>query len=239
MRKSRSPKPKLRRGRPRIVGPSVPTQTASSLSPSLPPARVEPAQIPATTNACPRCGTRNSIERKACAICDLDLREINAAARPAWWLPPDSKVRRVALLIMAMRMGGMEDVEIAKELGISKNSIGPYIYRAGKNGWLDLSAPRERLEITLAQKAVNNLEEMLDDATVLEKGQRVVKQEATHRLLEGTLYKQIAEPKQQVQQSQTTVVAIRVEQPPGPPQQIREDTMGGVPAYIDAEKADV
>ena len=238
MRKTRSRKPKLRRGRPHIVGPAIPNQTALSLRPSLPPAGVEPAQVPAIDtdrNRCPRCGTLNSITRKECAICELDLRELNAAARPAWWLPPDSKVRRVALLIMAMRLAGMEDTEIAKELGISRNSIGPYVYRAGKNGWLDLSAPRERLEMTLASKAVDNLEEMLNDPTVLEKGQRVVKQEATHRLLEGTIYKQIAEPKQQQQAVQTTVVAIRVEQPPGPPQQIREDTMGGTPAYIEGE----
>jgi hypothetical protein len=66
----------------------------------------------------------------------------------------------------------------------------------------------------------------------MQAGQKVVKHEATHRLLEGTIYKQIGEPAQAV--SVATVVAVKIEMPAGPAQTMREDTIGGTPAYIEA-----
>src|ERR1035437_5398538 len=233
--KSRSKKVVRRPGRPQILGPAL-VQTPPALLPSLPPATtgltVEPSPLP-QRNKCPRCGTLNASERPTCVICDLDLRELVRAGRPAWWLPPDSKVRRCALLIMAMRLAGMEDGEIAKGLQISPKSISGYIYRAGKNGWLNLDAPRERLEYQMTNKALDNLEVMLDDNTMLPPGAKIVKHEATHRLLEGTLYKQFSEPAPQ--QIQQTIVAVRVEMPSGPAPSIREDTTGGTPAFLEGD----
>ena len=235
MSKSRSKKVAKRPGRPQILGPAL-VQMPAALSPSLPPATtgltVEPSPIP-QRNKCPRCGTLNAPDRPSCAICDLDLKEIRAAGRPTWWLPPDSKVRRCALLIMAMRLAGMEDAEIAKGLDISPKSISGYIYRAGKNGWLNLDAPRERLEYQMTNKALDNLDAMLEDERMLPPGAKIVKHEATHRLLEGTLYKQFSEPAPQ--QIQQTVVAVRVEMPSGPAPSIREDTTGGTPAFMEGD----
>src|ERR1035437_10835759 len=95
--KSRSKKVVRRPGRPQILGPAL-VQTPPALLPSLPPATtgltVEPSPIVLQRNKCPRCGTLNAPDRPSCAICDLDLKEIRAAGRPTWWLPPDSKVRR-------------------------------------------------------------------------------------------------------------------------------------------------
>jgi len=232
--KSRSKKVAKRPGRPQILGPAL-VQMPAAPSPSLPPATtgltLEPSPIP-QRNKCPRCGTLNAPDRPSCAICDLDLKALVTAGRPTWWLPPDSKVRRCALLIMAMRLAGMEDGEIAKGLDISPKSISGYIYRAGKNGWLNLDAPRERLEYQMTNRALDNLEEMLEDNTALPPGVKIVKHEATHRLLEGTLYKQFSEPVQQ--QVQQTVVAVKIEMPAGPTPAVRDDTTGGTPAFLDA-----
>src|SRR4051812_36579731 len=51
----------------------------------------------------------------------------------AWYLPDNSAVRPVAMQIIAMRLSGMEDAEIAKALNISEKTISPYVYRATKN----------------------------------------------------------------------------------------------------------
>ncbi len=148
-------------------------------------------------------------------------------AKPSWYLPPDSKVRFVALQAIAMRIAGMEDEDIAKAMGISAKSISPYIYRAGKNGWLDIDNPKQRMEYQLMHKVVNNIETMLDSPD-LEMRERVTMETA-----KGTLFKAFGE--QQVAAPAQTMVAIKIEMPAGPVQQMREDTTGGTPAYLDAE----
>jgi hypothetical protein len=63
----------------------------------------------------------------------------------------------------------------------------------------------------------------------------VVKQEATMELLKGTMFKsfdQVAAPTVATQ----NVVSLQIVMPTGPLQQMREETTGGVPAYVlDAE----
>lgn len=229
MRTSRIKKPANRPGRPRVLGPTIPdVTTAPGVSPSLPPATPGAALVPPIERfPCPKCGTLNSIDRKKCTICKAKR---SLAARPKWYCPPDSRIRRVALMIIAMRMGGYEDEEIASALKISPRSIRPYVYRAGKNGWLNLDNPREKLEYQLAHKAVDNLAEMLDSNEVMEKGQHRVKHDATIEMLKGTIFKTFDEAP--VQQQSQTVVAVKIEMPAGPTQVVREDTMGGTPAHI-------
>jgi hypothetical protein len=138
--------------------------------------------------------------------------------------------------MVACRLAGMDDEEIGKALNVSPKSIGPYIYRANKNGWLtnQHTSLRGEVENDLLYTAVSNLRTMLNDDTVLDKGQRVVKQEATMELLKGTMFKsfdQVAAPTVAAQ----NVVSLQIVMPTGPVQQMREDTTGGVPAYIDVE----
>jgi len=150
--------------------------------------------------------------------------------RPSWYLPPDSKVRAIALQAIAMRIAGMEDDVIAKSLGISKGSISPYIYRAGKNGWLDIDNPNLRLEYAVMHKVVRNLDLGLDATGRMANGLA----EKTHIALEiakGTMFKRYDETPQGAQQN--TMVAIHIEMPAGAPQVVREGTVGGTPAFLE------
>lgn len=135
--------------------------------------------------------------------------------------------------IIAMRLSGLDDAEIAKQMGISEKSISPYVYRATKNGWLDIDYdPKERINFQLMHKVVRNLEEGLDIKNILATGMPV----RTHvalKMAEGTIFKQFDQ--QAPQEARTTVVAVQVVMPDGPRQQVRADTTGGTPAYIDAE----
>ena len=132
-----------------------------------------------------------------------------------------------------MRQTGMVDADIAKVLGISEKCISPYLYKAGKRGHLAFDDPKDTVEYQMMHKVVRNLDAMLDDPTILSKGERSVKQEVTLEVAKGTLFKRF-EPAPAVATSQT-IVAIKIETPPGPPQAVREDTMGGTPAYVEAE----
>lgn len=137
-----------------------------------------------------------------------------------------------------MRQAGLGEDEIAGALGLSRSTLKGYVYKAGRNGWLDLDDPKDRLEYQVLHKVVKRLDEALDAGNdrVLNTGMK----ESTAVALkvgEGTLFKQFdKDPGASMQQ---TVVAIKIEMPPGVPTAIREGTTGGAPAYIDAEVARV
>lgn len=203
-----------RKGRPRVVGPATTTNglsEATSLPPSPPASELPVASVPERWTSRPPEGHPDR----------------------AWWLPDDSIVRTTALQIMAMRLSGMEDAEIAATLKISKNSISPYVYRATKNNWLDITYnPKERLQMQTMHKVVQRLEEGLDSTGVLNTGMK----ERTHvalKMAEGTLFKQFDTV--QAAPAAQTIVAIRIEMPTGPVQTIRDETTGGAPAFLEAE----
>jgi transposase len=154
--------------------------------------------------------------------------------KPSWYLPPDSKIRVVAMQIIAMRIAGMDDPEIAEKLGISEKSISPYVYRASKNGWLTIDDPAQRLEYQLMHKVVQNIEEGLDDTARHMTSGMQVKTVVALKVAEGTLFKKFDNA---IGQSPaTTIVAVKIEMPDGPRPQIRAgNDVGGVPAHIDAE----
>lgn len=207
MAKSRKPKAR-RRGRPRILGPkpNLPATSMPSVPPSLPPA------VTADTSLTPS----NSEDKK-----------------PDWYLPPDSKIRVVAMQIIAMRIAGMEDTEIAEKLNISRKSISPYIYRATKNGWLTLDDPKARLEYQMMHKVVDNINEGLNDRARHQTSGMMVGTAVALKVAEGTIFKQFD---QEVVSAPSTVVAVQVVMPDGPRPQVRVgNDIGGVPAHIDAE----
>jgi hypothetical protein len=154
-----------------------------------------------------------------------------------WYLPPDSVVRTTALKIIAMRAAGVTNAEIASTLGISEKSINPYIYRAGKNGWIDPDDPTEQLEYKMLHKVVRNLDEALDSGGILQNGMPV-RTAVGLKIAEGTLFKKFDGVAQTNQPS--TLVAVKIEMPDGPRPQVRAgNDIGGVPAHVvDAEVVD-
>lgn len=156
--------------------------------------------------------------------------------RPDWQLPKNSVIRKKALAIVAMRANGMDDEEIAKQLGITRHSLRTYIYRANKSGYLVnrktgtlLCDPHDRLEFDLAQKAVENLGEMLRSEEKLSRGEKSVKMEATLAIANGVLFKKFDQPKDA--SMPTNVLQINIQ---GQTSAI-DVTAGGTPLYTDGE----
>lgn len=202
-------------GRPRVLGPKTPrtTPVVSSLPPT--PGDETPQETSALT---PQKWTERPPE---------------GHPDRSWWLPDNSSVRTMALQIIAMRINGQDDADIAKALGISVNSVSPYVYRATKNGWLDIDYdPKQRVQFQMMHKVVQRLEEGLDSSALLNTGMKE-RTAVALKVAEGTLFKSFGE--QQTAQTAQTVVAVQVIMPDGPRQQIRGETTGGTPAYVDAE----
>jgi len=155
--------------------------------------------------------------------------------KPSWYLPPDSKVRAVALNIMSMRAAGKSDDEIAKELQISPKSISPYVYRAAKNGWLVADTPMDRVKYELLNRVIDRLGEGLEDGARHQTSGMRVRTAVALKMAEGTIFKEFDQQSSGVQQS--TIVAVQVIMPDGARQVMRDDTIGGTPNYVDAELA--
>lgn len=205
---------KERRGRPKVMGLAPATVP-------VPAAVAPPDPSPASAASLP-----------------LQSGETTLPASPGYKvLPDDSKVRKTVMHIIAMRLAGIEETEIAKSLGIARSTISHYIYLAGKNGWLtaqDVPDPKDRLEYQLVHKVMDNLEEALDDDARHETSGIKVRHAVALKIAEGTVFKKFDQAVIQPHQK-NTVVAIRIEMPPGEPQQVREGTLGGVSNYIDTE----
>jgi hypothetical protein len=78
--------------------------------------------------------------------------------------PKDSKVRRTAMAIVALRAQGMKVADAAAHLGIKTETASVYLYRAHKNGWLldgVFDDPSDNLEYVLKSKVVSNIGDML------------------------------------------------------------------------------
>lgn len=133
--------------------------------------------------------------------------------------------------ILAMRLAGMPDKDIADYLKISPKSIGPYIYKAGKNGWIqEFTNPRETIEAGLMHKVLRNLDSALDDDARNEKTMMPVKTAVALKIAEGTVFKDF-EPAAAAPPAQMTAVSIRIERTDPIP--IREGTIGGTPHFIE------
>jgi hypothetical protein len=133
--------------------------------------------------------------------------------------------------ILALRVAGLDEGQIAEQLSLGKGTIRNYIYLAGKHGWLNedvmMANPVERIEYGLLHKVVRNLDASLDSDDKAERAQ------VTEKLFDATLAKHWA-PVVASGQAQT-LVAIRIEHPQGPPQVIREGTVQGISAWTEGE----
>ena len=145
-------------------------------------------------------------------------------------LQPDSKVRTRVMTILSMRVAGISDEDIAKDMGLSQGTIRNYIYLAGRNGWLTaeaIASPTDTIEYTMLHKVVRNLDASLDSADPEERAR------VTEKLFDATLARHWAPVATGAAQ---TVVAIRIEQPSGPRPEVREGTVLGVGAWTDGEE---
>lgn len=162
--------------------------------------------------------------------------------RKQWWIRrPDSKIRAVVAKIMVMRAAGHKDAHIAKKLHTTDATVQNYVYIGRKNGWLDEDDAPVDLELELAlsvdRKVVRNVGAALDgqmtnwqthEMTIAAaKGRGIFKNHDVVKAEGG---------------SGMAMVAIQVVMPPvGAGDQlpeVREDQMGGAPAFLDGETLD-
>lgn len=159
-----------------------------------------------------------------------------------WYRPADSKARKIAERIAVLDAAGHRDEAIAKKLHTTAPSVRQYRYIAKKNGWLDEDGEPVDVELEMAmdvdRKVVRNISASLDgqmtnwqthEMTIAAaKGRGHFK---SHEVIKGD--SAVSMP----------VVAIQVVMPPvGAGDQrpeIREDQMGGLPAYEEGEVDDV
>ena len=76
----------------------------------------------------------------------------------------DKRLRKWTALIVALRINGKTNSEIAEELGLSLNTIKSYIRRAMDKGYLkasDMSDPEDWLEHVIVPRVLGNVEELL------------------------------------------------------------------------------
>lgn len=192
-------------GQPRRLGADPAPPVPAELQPSLPPAGPEPPRESPSDDTVPQ---HVALTREP------TVRE------------------RSGMQIVAMRIAGMSEVEIATALGISKDTLPGYVYLASKGGWLDLPTAKEAINYNLIPLALRKLYQAMRSTNVMANGLP----ESTHvalKIAEGTSFKEWDKVPEGTGAS--TVVAIKIEMPTGPMPTMREDTTGGTPAFVDAE----
>lgn len=153
------------------------------------------------------------------------------APKPKWKLPKNSKVKKTAMRILALRLHGMSDDDIAKAVGLANaTTVRGYIYRAGKNGWLgeEVTNPRDALDFDIMHKVVRNIGEALDSNDDERRDRMAVK------VAEGTIFKSYDAQAGQ-EKPAMTMIAVKVEMPEGYAPTVREGAAVGSPNYIDGQ----
>lgn len=155
-----------------------------------------------------------------------------------WYRPADSKARKYAEKIAVLDAAGHRDEAIAKRMHTTEATIRQYRYLAKKNGWMDDEGNTVDVEAELAmdvdRKVVRNISASLD-------GQMTNWQthEMTIAAAKGRGHFKSHEVSKVDGAQGMSVVAIQVIMPPvGAADQmpeIREEDMGGLPAYVDGE----
>ena len=242
-------------GRPQIAGRQPEPEVPASAPISLP---LSEAREPETASLsapdlpnCTHCGTHFARKRKRCSVCQTlapwaqkpvtpppnplslaEQRAIEKGIPASLTLSDDSVIRTKALQIVMMESTGMSRADVAVALGLSPKTIAGYLYKAGKNGWLEFTDPKDQLEYRLMHKVIRNLDEGLDDQSRNEKTGMTVATQVALQIADGALYPKLESASQQ---PASTVVGIKIEIVGGDPGQIREGTVMGTSRYIDAE----
>lgn len=221
--------------RPATAPVSLPLPEAGLPSPAaIPPAKVATSNFNPTPEEqlalerlpkCTRCGVRFLRRRDTCSVCG-EWHPDKLAIPEHLRVSDDSPIRVTALKIYAMEQAGVTRDEIAKALGLSVKTIPGYLYKAGANGWLTFTDPKDTLEYQILHKAVRNLDELLDVPDL------ATKTEVTLKALDGMVWRKQDLGPQNTQQS---IVAVKVEVVNGGVTAVREGTVMGAGKYLEAE----
>lgn len=149
-------------------------------------------------------------------------------------LPAKSKLRAKVAGIIALKVQGLSTEEIGQKLDLKPASIRQYMWIAGKNGWLTTNDPHDVAENVLIHRAVSNLEELLHSRNVVT---GLPDKEVTLETIKGLGIFKDHSKQQESPNQQANVLTINFLVPPsgGPLPTVRDENVGGVPAYVEAE----
>lgn len=79
------------------------------------------------------------------------------------WIGPErpTKLRKTVAAIIALKVQGCSNNEIAEQLNLKPKSISQYMWIAGKKGWLNTADPHTYAEHALVHRVVDNLHDLL------------------------------------------------------------------------------
>lgn len=209
-----------RRGKPRQAAPRTAGTTSPPGTPPS-PGQALPAVIPPDLSFPPVKAELALIERQS---------------KQKWTgLPPKSKIRAKAAAIVALKIAGKTNEEIAAEVGLSERSLRQYLWIAGKNGWLTTQDPHEVAGSVLVHRAVSNLEELLHARNAVT---GLPDKEVTLESLKGLgVFKDHSKQEAPTNQ-QANMLTINVVMPEGAQAQVRPGTTMGSAAYVEGEVVD-
>ncbi len=205
----------------KVVRPSKSGKTVTNSPASLPP------QVPDVDAAAP--------------IIPPDASSVPATVpkKPYWDVGKDSKAYEQAMRILAMRTAGIDDKEIAANLGLTTRTVWNYCYIAGKNGWADsFTNAKDQIEFGIMPKVVRELEAGLDDQTRHVTSGMKVSQQMALKIAEGTVFRSF-EAAAGDGTVVNNIIGIRIQTVPGAVTEMRVESGGDTPAYSDAEVDDV
>jgi hypothetical protein len=155
--------------------------------------------------------------------------------KPWWYRPRTSKTYEDAMKVLAMRTVGCSTETIAEALKCSHQNVHNLVQLAGKNGWMteQLANAKDVVEYQIMPKVLREIEAGLDDAHRNEKTGMQVKTLVAMKVAENTVFKSFDQV--QAGAAVNNGISITITMPPGPPQQVREGTVSGAPAYVDGE----
>lgn len=156
-------------------------------------------------------------------------------------LPKNGLVKKKAMAILALRIDGWTNDEIASELGIKPKSVNQYIYLAGRNGWLArrdgtlVGDARDDVEMNVLPRVLRNLKEFLDS------DDDEIRKEVTLKTAEGTIHKRFqGEALAPAQLTSLTVNIVQAQTMPGVAQPaVREGTTHGTPMFVEGQVLNV
>lgn len=153
-------------------------------------------------------------------------------SKPNYKLPATSKLKKQVVRILALRTRGYSLAEVGEAMGLSPNTVRGYLYRAGRNGWLeDMDDPRDRIEHDVLHKVVRNMSEALDSADESRRDDMTIK------VAQGTIFKTFDQSAQAAQPN-VLALALKIEHVQGAITEVRQGAIHGKPAFVDAEVVD-
>lgn len=145
-------------------------------------------------------------------------------------LPENSKIREKAAAIVAMKIQGYDNDEIAHKLSLSVRSLRQYMWIAGKNGWLRTDDPRDVAEFDIAHQVVDGLRTLVNHRNAL----GLPDKEVILKSAEGLgIFKDSKQPVEQAALSNN--LTINVVMPGGERPEVRPGTTLGVGAYVEGD----